>query len=151
MFVVRNVGFSMAGFMLVALAGCATTQGNLTSSADRLEHNADALAREEPRDTRAADYPTTGYSRDARELADQAHDFRRTVMDRRADDREVKAAFEHVSRSYHTLRDDVDRSDSRDAQADLKPVTDAYLDVERAMGGYPDADRYARDGYTRER
>ena len=50
----------------------------------------------------------------------------------------MKAAFERVSRSYHLVRDEVDRSDSREAQADLKPVTETYLDVERGMGGYPE-------------
>ncbi len=144
----RHIGSATAGLLLVALGACATTQGNLTSSADRLEHNATALARDE----RGADYPAnSNYSRDARELADQAHDFRRLVEDRRADDRDVKASFESLSRSYHTLRDDADRAESRTAQADLKPVTDAYLDVEREMGGYPDSHRYARDRYTSER
>jgi hypothetical protein len=46
----------------------------------------------------------------------------------------------------------VDRSDSREAQLDLKPVTEAYLDVEREMGGYRgDRDRYARDRDHRDR
>jgi hypothetical protein len=74
-------------------------------------------------------------------------------MDSRADRRDLDVAFESLSRSYHDLRDDVDRSDSREAQLDLKPVTEAYLDVEREMGGYRASDRYARDrdrdGYRR--
>jgi hypothetical protein len=141
----RNIAAAVAwsGFMIIA--GCATTHGNLTSSADRLEHNADALARN------ARDGSIGSYSRDARELAGQAHTFRRTVQDRRADDPDVKSAFEELSRDYHNLRDGVDRSDSREAQVDLRPVTEAYLDVEREMGGYPDSHRYARDGDTHDR
>ena len=149
MIAARNFAFAMASSLLVAFVGCATTHGNLTSSADRLERNAQALARD------ARDEPaygsTTGYSRDAHQLADQAHDFRRTVADNRADSRDVNAAFEQLSRSYHELRDQVDRSDSRQAQADLKPVTEAYLDVEREMGGYAHSRRYARDGDSRDR
>src|SRR5262245_52336943 len=123
------------------LTGCATTShGNLVRSADRLEHNADTLAR----DDRTAHYGES-YAREARQLADQAHDFRRTIQDERADRRDVDAAFADVSRSYHALRDDVDRSSDRDAQLDLRPVTDAYLDMEREMGGYHGGDRYARE------
>jgi len=121
-----------SAFML--LAACATTRPSLTTSADRLERNSDALAR------RAPSY--SSFSADARELADEARDFRLTVRDHRADDRDVKDAFEKLSRDYHAVRDGVDRSNSRQAQIDLRPVTDAYLDIERAMGGYP-SDRYA--------
>jgi len=126
----------------VALCGCATPRSGLTSSADRLERNADLLAdhvRDEPV---AADYAPAGYAHDARALAEQAHEFRRVAQDSRADDRDVKISFEQLSRRYHDLRDDVDRSESHQAQADLRPVTNAYLDVEREMGGYP-GHRYA--------
>jgi len=118
----------------VLLAGCATTHGSLRSSADRLERNADTLARGAP--------SYSSYSGDARELADEARDFRVTVTDRRADDRDVKDAFEKLSHDYHAVRDGVERSNSHQAQVDLRPVTDAYLDIERAMGGYTN-DRYA--------
>jgi hypothetical protein len=133
--------------VLVVLTGCATTGSGLRTSAERLERNADALAR----DSRAYD-SSNGYSHDARELAGEAHDFSRTVNDSRADKLDVNAAFEQLSRRYHALRDEVDRSSNRDAEHDLRPVTEAYLDVERAIGGYhPDSRRYARDrdGYDR--
>jgi hypothetical protein len=128
--------------VLVVLTGCATTHSGLRTSAERLERSADSLAR----DTRGYD-STTGYTQDARQLADEAHDFRRTVDDGRADRRDVNAAFEQLSRRYHAVRDEVDRSNSREAAHDLRPVTDAYLDVERAIGGYKgdDSRRYARD------
>ncbi|MGH8137549.1 MAG: hypothetical protein ACREVV_05050 [Steroidobacteraceae bacterium] len=148
MAVARIIAATAAGLLLTALGGCVTTQGNLTSSADRLEHNSDALAQDLRDESTAADYPS-GYSQDARDLAEQSHDFRRTVEDRSASDGDVKAAFEHLSHSYHALRDDVDRSESHAAKVDLRPVTEAYLDVERGMGGYP-AHRYARGEDTHD-
>jgi hypothetical protein len=92
------------------------------------------------------------YSREARELADQSHDFRRTVTDRRADDRDVKDAFDALSRDYHALRDHVDRANSREASLDLRPVTEAYLDIEREVGTdrdghYAEGSRNSRDRY----
>lgn len=126
------------------LAGCATTHGNLNTSASRLEHSSEVLASRAP--------SSSNYARDARELADEAHDFRLTANDRRADDRDVKDAFEKLSHDYHSVRDNVDRSNSRQAELDLRPVTDAYLDIERAMGGYPsDRDRYAGERDRRDR
>jgi hypothetical protein len=134
---------AMPVLVLAALAGCATTHGNLASSADRLERNADALTLNS-RDTRDGYGVASSYSREARELAERTRDFRETLADRNADDRDVRAAFERVSQTYHRLRDDVERADSRQAQIDLRPITEAYLDVEREMGGY-DRHRYARE------
>jgi hypothetical protein len=127
--------------LMAFMGGCATSpHGNLSRSADRLEHNADVLARDDH-----GRYASSSYSREADQLARESHDFRLAVADSRADRRDLDAAFESLSRTYHALRDDVDRSDSREAQLDLKPVTEAYLDVEREMGGYRASDRYARD------
>ena len=126
-----------ASCAFVILSGCATTHGSLPSSADRLQRNADVLARNAHDDS--------DFARDAHELATEAHDFRLAVTDRRADDRDVKDAFERLSKDYHAVRDNVDRTHSRQAEIDLRPVTDAYLDIERAVGGYPASDRYARD------
>jgi hypothetical protein len=124
--------------LLALMSGCASSpHDNLPRSAERLDRNAQALAHDE--------HAGSGYSREAEEFADKAHDFRRAVEDSRADRRDVDDAFASLSRSYHDLRDDVDRSDSHDAQLDLKPVTEAYLDVEREMGGARADDRYARD------
>jgi hypothetical protein len=127
----RSIAVGMVCAAFVALAGCATTQGSLTTSAERLERNAAELARDGRDSTR--------YGNDARELADQAHDFRLTVTDRRAEDRDIRLAFEELSHDYHSLRDEVDRSESRDAALDFRSVTEAYLDIEREMNG-----RYGR-------
>jgi hypothetical protein len=132
----RSIAVAVASSALMAiLAGCATTHGSLSTSADRLERSADMLSRNARGDS---------YSREAGELADQAQDFRRTVLDRRADDGEVRSAFESLSRDYHALRDEVDRSDDREAAKDLRSVTEAYLDIEREMSGV-DSRRYAGD------
>lgn len=145
----RSISLTLIGVMLAALAGCATTHGRLTRSADRLERNASAFASDAryASDTVAAN---SEVSRDARDLADQADEFRHTVNDSRADDRDVQNAFDRLSRSYHTLRDDVDHSGSPQAMADMRPVTQAYLDVEGDMGGYP-SHRYAEDEDRSER
>ncbi len=126
-----------ASCAFVILTGCATTHGSLPSSADRLQRNSEVLARNAHDDSE--------FARDAHELATEARDFRLAVTDRRADDRDVKDAFERLSKDYHAVRDNVDRTHSRQAEIDLRPVTDAYLDIERAVGGYPASDRYARD------
>jgi hypothetical protein len=135
----KLIAAALVGSALLTLAGCATTHGSLASSADRLERDAAELA-SDTRDSSAAS--------DARQLADQAHDFRRTVDDRRADDRDIQIAFEELSRDYHALRDEVDRSDSREDEIDLRPVTEAYLDIEREMNA---STRYARDRDDRDR
>jgi hypothetical protein len=134
---------------LMTVAGCASSPSHesLTRSAARLEQNADALSRG---DHDRGAYASTSYAREADELAQRAHDFRRTIEDSRADRRDVDESFESLSHSYHSLRDDVDHADSREAQLDLKPVTEAYLDVERGMGGYRVADR-DRDHRDRDR
>jgi hypothetical protein len=124
----------------LGLFGCATTSGNLTHSAERLERSADAL-----RDDARHDTVSSSFARDAQELADEARDFRRVVDDRHASDRDVQEAFEDLSKRYHALRDQVERTHDRDAERDFQPVTDAYLDVEREMRGYKRDDRYARD------
>lgn len=127
--------------LLGFLGGCATSShSNLARSADRLQDNAVALARHD-----GGRYANASYSREADQFAEQARDFNLAVRDSRADRRDLNAEFERLSHSYHALRDDVDHSDSREAQLDLKPVTEAYLDVEREMGGYRANDRYARD------
>ena len=126
---------------LLSLGGCATTGGNLTSSATRLERSAYAL-QDEARD----DDKRSGFQRDARELAEEARDFRRTVEDRRSSHDDVNDAFGDVSRRYHAMRDEVERSRSREAEGEFRPVTEAYLDVEREMRSRDGKrDRYARD------
>lgn len=142
---IRITAVTVTSMAMLALFGCATGRSSLTNSAASLDRNADTLAR------RVSDEPasdtTSGYVRDVRALADDAHAFRRASEDRGSDS-DVRAAFDRVSRDYHAVRDDVDRSDSRMARDDLQPVTQSYLDVERDMGRYsgrPYSDRAYAD------
>ena len=134
MSVARTVTSAFACCLLLGLAACATTaaRGGLVHSADRLQNNAEELSR----DARDTDHPA-GFVRDTQALADAAREFRRTVEDRSATDGDVRAAFDRVSRDYHAVRDDVEHADSREARIDLHPVTQAYLDIESLMRGYP--------------
>lgn len=142
MIAAKSTALLLTGALLTALAGCATTHGRLSSSADRLEENAHAFATDS-RYSASSEDRSSELAHDAHELADSSHEFRRAINDRHADDRDVKDAFDQVSHDYHSLRDDVDHSDSPDARADLRPVTQAYLDVERDMEGYSGHGRYA--------
>lgn len=127
----------------VGVVGCITTGANLTSSAERLERSSYELQR-------STDYDRTdsGLRSDARELAEEARDFRSAVADSRADERDVDAAFEDLSRSYHALRDEAEHTRERDVARDFQVVTDAYLDIEREIdrnGERSRRDRYASD------
>lgn len=131
----------------IGLAGCASTGGGLASSAERLERASYAFQRDAD-----AGREGRGYERDARSLAEEAKDFRMTLSDRRADDRDVRDAFQDLSRSYHAARDEVERNRGRDSAREFAAVTEAYLDVERAMNSSDSRrDRYAGDERDRYR
>ena len=135
MMTVGKVRWLTASLMAVALASCATTRhGGLDDSADRLDSNAQVFAQNAAEAPRGYD-ENSSYTEDARDFADRAHEFHRTVEDPGADRADVRASFADLSRSYHELRDDVQHSDSDYARHDLAPVTQAYLDVEDDMGG----------------
>lgn len=123
-----------------AIVGCATTGGGLSSSAERLERTATSFERDSSTDREGGDY-----ERDAKKLAAEARDFRETLNDRRADDRDVREAFSDLSRSYHEAREEVSRDGNREADREFAAVTEAYLDVERAMNSSDRRDRLARD------
>jgi hypothetical protein len=143
---VRILAIATLWLVLVPLSSCATTQDRMIRAADRLARTADAF----DSNTRELD-PThsgTGYFWSAREFVGRAHDFRQTVDT--AGDQEVILAFEHLWRSYHALRDEVDRLRSRHARAALSSVTEAFVDVQRIVkNGYSYADTalYASGGY----
>ena len=144
-----RAGWLMASLMAVALGGCATTRhGGLDHSAARLDQNAQAFEQDAEAAPRGYSENRSGYTEDARDFADRAHEFRRTVDDSSADKRDVRASFDALSRSYHSLRDDVERSGDEDARHDMQPVTQAYLDVEDDMGGAGPG-RYSDEDYDR--
>jgi uncharacterized coiled-coil DUF342 family protein len=114
----------LIGPIVVAMAGCATSGPTLSSSVERLEDSSFALERHaEQRNVRA----------DARELSEEARDFRRTLIHYRADKLDVHEAFSDLSRNYHDLRDEVERSRDRETERYFEPVTNAYLDIEREI------------------
>jgi hypothetical protein len=136
----------VAALALAGLAAC-QTRSNLTGATEDLESNANAMVRDAGNEiadsagdqSARTDY-ATDYARDARALANDAHELRLAVEDR-ASDREVRAAFDRVRRSYHAVRDEVTHSDSRMARRDFGPVTDSYRAVEHELG-YADRDGY---------
>jgi hypothetical protein len=134
----KSTSLMVAAIAAVGLSGCVTTHGNLATSAERLERSASEL-RADSRDE------SSDYYRDAQAFADESRDFRRTLEDRHADREDLNDAFRDLSGRYHALRDEVERSRDREAELDFKPVTEAYLDVEREMRRVGDRDRYARD------
>lgn len=135
--ILKTITLTATACALLGLGGCVSTRNsNLATDADRLEHSSNALAHEADDLPSRADYPAS-YTRDARQLADDAREFRHLAESHDATDADLKASFRQLSHSYLALRDEVEHSDSRAARSDLKPVTDAYLDVEREMGGYP--------------
>lgn len=125
--------------VLITLVGCATVHGSMMRSADNLGSSANAFAGEASRD-----FPH------AAEFASLANYFLATVD--RAGDREVISAYEGLWNAYHALRYEVERSGSRQAQVDFKPVTEAFTYVARDIRGYADADGsiYARGGFQHD-
>jgi hypothetical protein len=137
--ILRSGAIATSVLVLLTLASCATTRSHMITSAGRL-------------DRRAVEFATVtrGYFRNSPEFTDQARNFRETVDG--AGDREVILAYEQLWRTYQALRQEVKRSDSRQAQIDLKSVTQAFRDVVGDMSGYADADSalYARGGYQHD-
>jgi outer membrane murein-binding lipoprotein Lpp len=140
----RSITLAVASCMLAGLAGCAATatRDNLASTADRLQQNAELLS-EDAHYTPA--HSDDAFSRDTHSLAADAQDFRRTVEDHRTDSGEIQASFDHLSRTYHAVRDEVNHTDNLQAQRDFRPVQDTYRDIEHELGLYPD--REARADY----
>lgn len=142
-----KAGWITASLMALALGGCATSRhGGLTSSADRLDRNAQALAQDAQSAPRGYNEGSTSYPEDAQDFAVRAHNFRRTVEDSDADKADVRTSFDELSRSYHALRDSVEHSGDSEARRDMQPVTQAYLDVEDDMGGAGSRYSQADDG-----
>jgi len=141
--------------MSVALAGlasgCATGPGtsrasraNVAGTADRLEQDADLLARDSAEAPARGDYASSS-ARDTHQLAMDSHELRRTVEDRDSSDAAVQAAFDRVSRSFHAVRDEVNHTDTEAAQRDFHPVATDYRDLRNDLG--EPADHEARADY----
>lgn len=122
----RSYTLLLLGTMLVA--GCGTTS-SLGTAADRLDSSAHRFYQE----VRADRAPARTTS-DAAQLAEASRDFSRAVDRNRSRD-ELRPSFDRVAERYHHLRRQVDSRDSSYRYDDLafERVTEAYLDVDRAM------------------
>jgi hypothetical protein len=133
----RNLTWAAASSLL-AIAGCASThtasispaQQQLASSAQTLDDNARVLAAR-------ADTQTPGFAADAHELEQRTYDLRTAAASGRTSDSELRADFNQVTRSYQSLRDDVQRLDTPDVNADLALVDGPYRDVASRMSSVP--------------
>lgn len=123
------IGLTMACFF----AGCSSTS-TLSAAADRLDRSSHRFYEQLYR------APTAGHTEnDAAMLAEAARDFNRAVDDSRSRDY-LRPSFERVAERYHHLRRQLDDRTyyERYHRAGFDSVTDAYLDVDRAMN-YPDS------------
>jgi hypothetical protein len=143
--VAKGVTAVVVAGALLGLAGCASTRADVTGAADNLQYSANTLARDARDDAVHSDHAPL-YERDARALADSAQDLR-SAIEARAGDADVRVAFDHVSRSYHAVRDEVAHSADLQAQRDFGAVTDSYRHLEHDLGVHPDSDREARADY----
>ena len=118
--------------ILIALglmAGCATGGVGLRSATDRLDDTSQMFYRQ----LASAD-ASRGTIEDAGRFADITRDFNREVRDGRSPDT-LAPMFDRVADAYHDLRERLDDRDYsyRYREAGFDRVTEAYLDVERAM------------------
>ena len=124
----------IASLLLAAsLAGC-STGGNLGAAADRLDSAAHSFYQRVEYST------TTSHTEsDAAALAEAASDFNRDVDRNRSRDN-LRPSFDRVAERYHHLRRQLDDREyyRRYTDAGFGRVTEAYLDVDRAMN-YPDS------------
>lgn len=126
---------ALVSVLLVCVAGCATTRGDLESGANQLERAAHKLALD-TRDVASATGYQAAHVRDAQALAQETHVFRKAADDRAARNQDLRSAFERVSRNYRVVHEEVDHSDNLQIRADFGAVTDAYALTEHDIGGY---------------
>ena len=118
--------------ILIALglmAGCATGGVGLRTATDRLDDSSQMFYRQ-----LASEDASRGTVEDAGRFAEITHDFNREVRDGRSSDT-LAPMFDRVADAYHDLRERLDDRaySSRYREAGFERVTEAYLDVERAM------------------
>jgi hypothetical protein len=146
--VVRTVLVAISWLAVVLAAGCETTHTRTVGATDEFERRIDAFA------AGACDQSSAACSSRqqiaaARGFAAEVRAFRETCEN--GGDQEVVFAFQRLWHSYHALRDEVDRLRDRELQVDFKPVTQAFVDVQRDVkNGYSYADPtlYSSGGYV---
>jgi hypothetical protein len=146
--VVRTVLVVISWLAVVLVAGCETMHTRTARAADKLEQRIDAFSASACYQSSAACASPQEFAA-ARWFADQVQEFRETCEN--GGDQEVVLAFQQLWRSYHALRDEVYRLRDRQLLVDFKPVTQAFVDVQRDVkNGYSYADPtlYASGGYV---
>ena len=121
--------FATIVMALGLMAGCASSGVGLRSATDRLDDTSQSFYRQ-----LASEPASRGTILDAEQFADVTHEFNREVRDGRSPD-VLAPLFDRVADRYHDLREQLDDRDygSRYREAGFDRVTEAYLDVERAM------------------
>jgi len=125
--------FKSSLLVLGLLVGCATT-GSLGTAANRLDNSAHRFYEQ------LLAEPFTGHTAsDAALFADATRDFDRAVSQSRSRE-DLRPTFDRVAERYHHLRGQLDSRgyDEWYQRAGFDRVTEAYLDVDRAMN-HPDS------------
>src|SRR5262245_33802336 len=124
----------IACLLLTLLAAGCTSIGGLGTAANRLDRSASAFYRE-------LNYSsgTRHTESDAAAFADAARQFNHDV-DRNRSRESLRPSFDRVAERYHHLRRQLDDREyhERYVSAGFERVTEAYLDVDRAMN-YPES------------
>jgi len=135
------------GLAVILLAACTTTPTGSAAAADELERSAALFA------DRTCYEPNNACSTGqclpaACGFAVRAREFRQ-VLDS-AGPQEVLVAFKRLWRGYHALRGEVYLSGDQQLRINLKPITQAFVDVQRHVitaYSYADPALYANGGY----
>jgi len=145
MFIVRrSTVFALVSVALAVMSGCATTshssptaaadRGNLSTAADRLAANTNMFAQATDNAPGLGPSGDASYARDAHSLADQAQDFRRAAASN-AEQGDLKAQFDELSRTYQTVKQEVDHSDSQWTKNNWRSVSAAYAELANQIYG----------------
>jgi hypothetical protein len=146
--VTRTVLVAISWLAVALAAGCETNHTRTAGAADKLEQRIEAFAAGACYQSGAACFSPEQLAA-VRWFADQVQEFRETCV--YGGDQDVVFAFRHLWRTYHTLRDEVYRPRDRQLQVDFKPVTQAFVDVQRDVKNgysYADPSLYASGGYV---
>jgi hypothetical protein len=146
--VIRTVLVAISWLPVALGAGCETNHTRTAGAAEKLEQRIDAFAAGTCNQSSAGCLSPEQLAA-VRWFADQVQEFRETCA--QGGDQDVVFAFQRLWHTYHTLRDEVYRPRDRQLQVDFKPVTQAFVDVQRDVkNGYSYADPsvYASGGYV---
>lgn len=146
--VIRTVLVPISWLAIALVAGCETNHTRTAGAADKLEQRIDAFAAGACYQSSAACFSPEQLAA-VQWFADQVQEFRETCV--YGGDQDVVFAFQHLWHTYHALRDEVYRPRDRQLQVEFKPVTQAFVEVQRDVKNgysYADPSLYASGGYV---